>query len=182
MNNVLASPAKSLTLSLLIVVAIIAVWIAMSGVDTIGFTSFLLRAVHVVSAMIWVGMIWFVNFIQLLAVGEADAAGRPAIMKHIVPRVAFTFRHASHLTILSGILLLTTTGYLLDRVVFSSAVYIPPLRNLLLWGAAIGALAMYGFVHMVIWPGLRIVLGHAVVPSCCSDVRVHMDHGPPGIV
>jgi uncharacterized membrane protein len=159
MNNVLSSPAKSLTLGLLIVVAIIALWVALSGVDAIGFTSFLLRAVHIVSAMIWVGMIWFVNFIQLLAVSEADAAGRPAIMKLIVPRVAFTFRHASHLTILSGVLLLVTTGYLLDRIVFSSAVYIPPLRNILLWGAAVGALAMYGFVHMVIWPGLRIVLG-----------------------
>jgi uncharacterized membrane protein len=144
---------------LLIVVAIIAVWVALSGVDAIGFTSFLLRAVHIVAAMIWVGMIWFVNFIQLVAVGEADAAGRPAIMRLIVPRVAFAFRHASHLTVLSGVLLLLTTGYLLDRIVFSSAVYVPPLRNILLWGATIGALAMYAFVHVVIWPGLRIVLG-----------------------
>ena len=61
MNNVLASPMRSLILGLLIVVAILAIWIALSGVDSIGFTSFLLRAVHIVAAMIWVGMIWFVN-------------------------------------------------------------------------------------------------------------------------
>jgi hypothetical protein len=65
MNNVLSSPAKSLTLGLLIVVAIIAVWVALSGVDAIGFTSFLLRAVHIVSAMIWVGMSWAICWTAL---------------------------------------------------------------------------------------------------------------------
>ncbi|MGE0626337.1 MAG: hypothetical protein AB7O43_00830 [Hyphomicrobiaceae bacterium] len=159
MRNILASPARSLTLGLLASVAVLSLWIAFSGVDGIGFASFLLRWLHVVSAMIWVGMIWFVNFIQLAAVGEADAAGRPAIMKLIVPRVAATFRHASHLTVASGIVLLITTGYLLDRAVFSAPVYIPPFRNLLLWGGALAALVMYGLVHMTIWPNLRIVLG-----------------------
>ena len=56
-------------------------------------------------------------------------------------------------------LLLVTSGYLLDRLVFASPVYVPPLRNLLLWGGVVAAMAMYMFVHMMIWPGLRKVLG-----------------------
>ena len=159
MKNILASPARSLALGLAISLAILIVWIVGSGVDRIGFTSFVLRWVHIFAGMIWIGMIWFVNFIQLVAVAEAEGPARAGIMKHIVPRVAHTFRHASHWTMGSGVLLLITSGYLLDRLVFSSPVYIPPMRNLLLWGGTLAALAMYGFVHMVIWPGLRIVLG-----------------------
>jgi uncharacterized membrane protein len=158
-KSILASPGKSFVVGVLAGVAILVCWIAVSGVDPIGFVSFLLRLLHVLAAMIWIGMIWFVNFIQLVAVAEADATQRPAIMKLIVPKVALTFRHASHLTIASGVLLLITTGYLLDRLVFSSPVYMPPLRNVLLWGGVIAAFVMYGLVHMAIWPGLRIVLG-----------------------
>ncbi len=159
MKNILASPVRSLTLGILAAIAVLAIWIATSGVDRIGFVSFLLRWVHIVAAMIWIGMIWFVNFIQLVAVAEADQTQRPAIMKLIVPRVAATFRHASHLTIASGVLLLITTGYLLDRLVFTAPVYIPPMRNLMLWGGVLASFVMYGLVHMAIWPGLRIVLG-----------------------
>ena len=159
MKDTLASPTRSLILGLLIALAILAAWIVNSGVDRIGFTSFLLRWLHIASAMIWVGMIWFVNFIQLAAVAEADAPGKAAILKHIVPRVALTFRHASHVVVGSGVLLLVTSGYLLDRLVFASPVYVPPLRNLLLWGGVVVAMAMYMFVHMMIWPGLRKVLG-----------------------
>ena len=143
----------------LIALAILAIWVVSARVDTLGFTSFLLRWLHIVSAMIWIGMIWFVNFIQLVAVAEAEPPARAAILKHIVPRVALTFRHASHVAIGSGLLLLVTSGYLLDRLMFASPVYIPPLRNLLLWAGVISAFAMYMFVHMMIWPGLRKVLG-----------------------
>lgn len=159
MKDILASPMRSLGLGFALGAAILVVWITSGGADGIGFTSFLLRWVHIFSAIIWIGMIWFVNFIQLVALGSAEPPERAAIMKHIVPRVAFTFRHASHLTVLSGALLLVTSGYLLDRLAFSATVYVPPMRTLLMWGGTLAALAMYGFVHMVIWPGLRVVLG-----------------------
>lgn len=159
MKDILASPMRSLVLGLALGVVLLLVWIVNAGVDGMGFTSFLLRWVHAFAGMIWIGMIWFVNFIQLVAVGSAEPPERAAIMKHIVPRVAATFRHASHLTVLSGVLLLVTSGYLLDRLAFSATVYIPPLRTLLLWSGTLAALAMYAFVHMVIWPGLRVVLG-----------------------
>ena len=109
--------------------------------------------------MIWVGMIWFVNFIQLVAVAEAEPPARAAILKHIVPRVALTFRHASHLTVATGALLLFTGGYLGGSLIYASAVFTPISRNILMWSGTLGALAMYMFVHMMIWPGLRKVLG-----------------------
>jgi uncharacterized membrane protein len=159
MNAILATPGRVLIAGGVVTLPILVLWIAVAGVDAIGFTSFILRWLHVVGAMLWVGMIWFVNFIQFAALADADEPGKSAIMKSVVPRVAASFRHASHLTILSGVLLLITSGYLLDRIVFTSSVYIPPLRNILLWGGTLGGVAMWAFVHFIIWPNLKVVLG-----------------------
>src|SRR5712692_8851043 len=100
--------------------------------------------------MVWVGLIFFVNFIQLRALQEADTPARSAIAKWIVPHVATMFRHASHLTVLSGALLLVSTGYLLGSWVFASAVYMPLARTLTLLAGAFGGLIMWTFVNLLI--------------------------------
>lgn len=159
MGSWLATPAKALLLGAAASLVLLIVALVGSGIDRIGLVSVLMRWLHVGAGIIWLGMVWFVNLIQLAAVSEAEPAARGAIMKHIVPRVAFTFRHASHLTVLTGVLLLFTSGYLGGNLVYSSAVFIPTSRNILMWAGVLGAMAMYMFVHMMIWPGLRIVLG-----------------------
>ncbi len=142
---------------------ILAGWFAVSGIDGLGFVSMLARVLHVLAAVLWVGMIWFVNFVQLAAVAESDDAGRASLLKLVVPRVATIYRHASHLTMVSGIILLVASGYMLERWVFKSAVYIPPLKFTMLYGAILAATVMWVLVHMVIWPNLRLILGE--VPS-----------------
>ncbi len=170
MREILASPMRSLMLGALVAVALVSLWIAFAGVDAHGFAAFALRVVHVIAAVVWVGMIWFVNFVQLVAVAEAAPTDRSAIVKHIVPRVALTFRHASHLTIVSGVLLLAAAGYLLDQLVFATEVFIPPAKSAMLWAGVVGALAMYAFVHMMIWPNLQKVLG--IVPADEASVAL----------
>lgn len=158
MARLLASANSAVVAGLVACVLLIGLWLIASPVDRLGLASFVVRWVHVVAGIVWVGMIWFVNFIQLVAVREADEAGRTAILRLIVPRVALTFRRASHLTMASGLLLLMTTGYLFDRWVFSSTVYVPPLKSALLAFGVAAAVLMWALVHMVIWPSLRIIL------------------------
>ena len=74
-------------------------------------------------------------------------------------RVAAGFRHASHLTLLSGALLLISTGYLLGEWFFSSSIYIPPQRTAMLTVGALGGIVMWAFVNFVIWPSLKIAIG-----------------------
>ncbi|MDX2156765.1 MAG: hypothetical protein SFW09_09660 [Hyphomicrobiaceae bacterium] len=158
MKGLLTKPTSALALGGAIAAIALVIGMLDRPSDGLGLTSFLARYVHIGSAMLWVGMIWFVNFIQLAALGAADDAGRRALMRLVVPRVAMLFRMASHLTLASGIVLLATTGYVLDRLVFPSAVYIPTLRGAMLWGGVIGGLAMWALVHLVIWPSLGVVL------------------------
>lgn len=175
MQRILSSGPAALTAGLalagLIVILFLGLWLLDGGLDGIGFISLLLRWVHILGGIIWVGMIWFVNFIQLAAIKEADDAGRAALHKLVVPRVAIMYRHASHLTVVSGILLLMSTGYVLDRWVFLSAVYIPPLRSALLWTGAAGGLVMWMFVHFIIWPNLQIVLGEQADAAAKARAR-----------
>jgi uncharacterized membrane protein len=159
MTKLLSSARNALLVGIVLALAAIMAAIAADGIDTIGLASFALRAVHVMAAIIWVGMIWFVNFVQHPAVVGADDVGRGTLLRLVVPRVATIFRHASHLVILSGALLLLPTGYLLAPWVFGAPVHMPLAKVLLLWGAAVGAVAMWAFVHMFIWPNLQIVLG-----------------------
>jgi uncharacterized membrane protein len=159
MNALLASPARAGLAGVALTAIALAAWVFAAPVDPRGLISVVLRFVHVLSAMAWVGLIFFVNFIQLEVLQKADEPARGAIAKWIVPRVATFFRHASHLTVLSGALLLASTGYLFGDLVFSSAVYMPPVRTSMLAAGALGGLFMWTFVNFLIWPSLKIVLG-----------------------
>ncbi len=159
MKDILASPQRALAAGLAIAAVGIAYWLVAIGADRFSLISFVVRWVHIASAIVWLGMIWFVNFIQLVAMAEAEQPARVAILKHIVPRVAATFRHASHLTVASGVLLLVTSGYMMGSVVYGTPVSLAAPRNMLMWAGTLAAMAMYMFVHMMIWPGLRLVLG-----------------------
>ncbi len=159
MNAITETAGRALAAGVAITLAILVLWLVLAGADLLGFVSFLIRWVHVGAAILWVGMIWFVNFIQLAALQQADEPGRRTLMSAVVPRVAHAFRHASHLTLVTGALLLVTTGYLFDTLVFSTPVYVPTARALLLWAGVIGGIVMWAFVHFIIWPNLRIVLG-----------------------
>lgn len=159
MRELLSSPTRALLAGIGLAGAALVLWTTMERVDAVGFTSFLLRAGHVLAAMIWIGLVWFVNLIQHRALAEGDADERAAIVRLIVPRVTHAFRHASHLTVLTGALLLATTGYVLSGPVFAAEVHLPASRELMLWLGVLGGLAMWLIVHLAIWKQLKVVLG-----------------------
>ncbi len=165
MNAITETAGRALAAGAVLTLAILILWLALAGADLLGFISFLLRWIHVGAAILWVGMIWFVNVIQLSALQQADEAGRRTIMAVIVPKVAHSFRHASHLTLVTGLLLLVTTGYLFDTLVFSTPVYVPTARTILLWAGVAGGVVMWAIVHFIIWPNLRIVLGETAAEA-----------------
>ncbi len=175
MAKLLSSAQSALLLGLILCAVILACWLLGSTVDVLGLASFLVRWLHVLAGLVWVGMIWFVNFIQLAAMAEADDAGRATLMKLIVPRVTITFQRASHVTVLSGFALLLTTGYLFDRWVFLSAVYIPTWKAALLWTGVIAALAMWAIVHMILSPAIRtLVSENAAAPAEKAAARARV--------
>jgi uncharacterized membrane protein len=109
--------------------------------------------------MIWIGFVFFINFVQLVVLRTADEPSRSFLHKAMVPRVAWWFRHASTIVVASGALLLILGGYMLPSLVYGSAVYVPPARALLLWGGVVGGLVMWMFAHMYVWPNMQVAIG-----------------------
>ena len=159
MQPIFTNPRASLWVGLVLATAVLLFWLATAGADAMGLFSFLIRLLHVVAAMVWIGLVFFVNFVQLVALQSADEQGRDFLHKAIVPNVAWWLRHASTLTVASGAILLVTTGYLLPTLVYGAGVYVPPSRAWLIGSGVLGALAMWMFVHMYIWPNMQVVLG-----------------------
>jgi uncharacterized membrane protein len=159
MQSILLNPRASLGIGMALALAVLLVWVVTAGVDAFGLFSFLVRLVHVLAAMVWIGLVVFVNFVQLVALQATDDQGREFLHKAIVPHVAWWFRHASTLAVVSGALLLVTTGYLLPNLVYGAGVYVPPSRAWLIGSGVLGGLVMWMFVHMYIWPNMQVVLG-----------------------
>jgi uncharacterized membrane protein len=159
MQPIIANPRASLVAGLAIAAAVLIVWLVTAGADAFGIFSFLIRLLHVLSAMVWIGLVVFVNFVQLVALQSTDEQGREFLHKAIVANVAWWFRHASTLAVASGAILLVTTGYLFPSLVYGAGVYVPPSRAWLIGSGILGALAMWMFVHMFIWPSMQVVLG-----------------------
>lgn len=159
MQSLIDSPRAILGVGVALAAAILIAWLIAAGADGLALAAFLVRLVHVLAAMVWVGLIFFVNFVQLVVLGRADEAQRSFLHKAVVPDVAWWFRHASTVAVVAGILLLFLSGYLLPALIYGAGVYMPPARVLLLWGGVVAALAMWMFVHMYIWPNMQVVLG-----------------------
>lgn len=142
-----------------VALVVLIVWALAAGVDKFGFFSFLFRLAHILSAMVWVGLIVFVNFVQLEASRKGDDTTRAVLHASIVPDVAWWIRHGSTFTIGTGAVLLVAAGYALPSLVYGTAVYMPPARTTLLWLGVIAAFVMWMFVHMYIWPNMQVVMG-----------------------
>ncbi len=159
MQSIIDNPRAALGAGVVLTVVMLLGWLVVAGAESFSLLGFLLRLVHVLAAMIWIGMVFFVNFVQLVVLRTADEPSRGFLHKAVVPSVAWWFRHASTVAVVSGVLLLLQAGYLLPSLVYGAGVYVSSARALLLWGGVVGALAMWMFVHMYIWPNIQVVLG-----------------------
>ena len=157
MRQIIDTPRASLIAGCVIAGVLLAARLIAS--DAVEVLAFLVRFLHVLAAMVWVGLVVFVNFVQLVALQGADPQVRGFLAKSVIPQVAAWYRHASTVAVATGAILLVTSGYLLPRLAFATEVGTPAARSALLWAGVLGGLAMWMFVHMYIWPSVQVVIG-----------------------
>ncbi len=75
------------------------------------FWSWLFRYFHVVSGIMWIGLLWYVNFVQIPSMPKIADEQKPAITKVIAPAVLFWFRWAAFATIVTGLIVAYLNGY-----------------------------------------------------------------------
>ena len=80
------------------------------------YQAFFVRWLHVLSGIMWIGLLWYLNFVQIPNMPNIPDEQKPAIGKVIAPAVLFWFRWAALATIVTGLLLAHLQGYLLEVI------------------------------------------------------------------
>lgn len=73
--------------------------------------AFLFRYFHIVGGVAWIGVLWYINFIQGGYVGGLDAAGQTVAKQKLFPKVMWYFRYGALLTFITGLGLIALKGF-----------------------------------------------------------------------
>jgi uncharacterized membrane protein len=120
------------------------------------FILFLLRWVHFLAGITWIGLLYYFNFVQTPFFAEAEAPVRSGAIQKLVPRALWWFRWAALFTFLAGILIyLHKLGQLGGADFFTSSYGLT-----ITVGGLLGT-AMFLNVWLVIWPNQQIVIASA---------------------
>ena len=130
------------------------------GVDE-RFWQALLRWGHVFSGILWIGLLYYFNFVQIRKMPEVPAELKPAVSKYIAPEALFWFRWSALATVVMGLAVALTRGYLAEVLSFGFAGgYGPDDKGYALLGIGVWlAIIMFLNVWGVIWPNQKIALG-----------------------
>ncbi len=157
MGSILTSLQKTISLGVLLTLLFLVYFFVNNGVADIYFWQFIFRYIHVLSGIMWIGLLWYFNFVQIPNMPKIPDDQKPAIGKVIAPAALWYFRWAAMFTLISGLILAHLNGYLLPALLlgFEDATAKNTAIGIGMWLAII----MWFNVWFVIWPNQKKALG-----------------------
>ncbi len=140
----------------LAVILFLLYWIT-QGYDGSLFGPFFLRWLHVLSGVMWIGLLWYFNFVQIPNMPKIPDEQKPAIGKVIAPAALFWFRWAAMATIVTGLLVAMLNGYLLEAILLGLLDGVPKHMAIGI-GMWLGVIMWFN-VWFIIWPNQKRALG-----------------------
>ena len=158
MGSILQSLGRTVAASVVLVILL-----AVLGGANVGagpWWTFAMRWLHVVCGIMWIGLLWYFNFVQIPSMPKIPDEQKPAIGKVIAPTALFWFRWAALATVVLGLMLagMKGKGYLVNALTLTPG------------SQAIGigmwlALIMAFNVWFIIWPNQKKALGILLVSA-----------------
>ena len=167
MYKILSSLSKTIHASFSLTILLFLILFFLNGgfaFDTL-FWSWLCRFIHVTVAIMWIGLLWYFNFIQIPNMSKIPDELKPAIGKVIAPAALFYFRWAALFTIISGLFLALLNGYFALTLSISSGI---PKHTAIGIGMWLGIIMAFN-VWFIIWPNQKKALG---IIDCEPDVKI----------
>ena len=121
--------------------------------------AFFMRWLHVLSGIMWIGLLWYFNFVQIPNMGRIKNDQKPAITQVIAPAALFWFRWAAAATVLTGLLLAHLNGYLLSALTLEIGSEFVVARYVNIGIGMWLGIIMFLNVWLVIWPNQKKALG-----------------------
>ena len=131
------------------------------------------RWLHVFFGILWIGLLYYLNFVQVPTMPKVPAELKKGVTGYIAPRVFFFFRYAALLTVLTGLTVAYVSGYAERALVFKGLNANENLIGLGMWLAII----MFLNVWVIIWPAQKKILG---IVEATDEQKAKA--GPPALI
>jgi uncharacterized membrane protein len=137
------------------------------------------RWLHVFFGILWIGLLYYFNFVQIRKMPEIPAELKPAVSKYIAPEALFWFRWAALATVIMGLAIAGSRHYLVQTLTFGQVGETDPtamkqhaLLGLGMWLGIIMMINVWGFI----WPNQKRALGivEADADSKAKSARLAM--------
>jgi uncharacterized membrane protein len=159
MGAIFTSPGRTVGAGIVLLIVIVAVIGGVTGQWTKidhAWATYAMVWLHVISGVLWIGLLWYLNFVQVPTMPSIPAENRSAISKHIAPNVLFYFRYGALATVITGLLVAWMQNYILQALMLQKGFI---LIGLGMWMALIMAFNVW----FIIWPNQQKILG--LVPA-----------------
>ena len=134
---------------------VLAIIVMMAFADTVVVdVNSIFRWLHVFFGILWIGLLYYLNFVQVPTMPSIPAEQKGAITGHIAPKVFFFFRWSALLTVVTGLVIAFVGGYGHQALTFQGTGSVM-LIGIGMWIAII----MAANVWFIIWPAQKKILG-----------------------
>lgn len=160
MAAILQSLQRTIVAGIVLLLAIFIIVGALRGFPAFdhGWGAFVMRYLHVLSGVMWIGLLWYFNFVQIPNMPKIPDEQKPAIGKVIAPAALFWFRWGAAATVVTGLLLALMNGYFVNALtlgIVQSGVTGQTVIGIGMW---LGLIMAFN-VWFVIWPNQQRALG-----------------------
>jgi len=160
MPAILSNLRATVHISLLLAIIYVGAYVLTGGiaVDKALWTG-IARWTHVVSGIMWIGLLWYFNFVQIPNMANIPDEQKPAIGKVIAPAALFWFRWGAFATVVTGLAVAGMRGYTVEVLSFGlAAEHYSPQYSFIGIGMWMAIIMAYN-VWFIIWPKQQIALG-----------------------
>ena len=123
------------------------------------FWQAIFRYLHVLFGIMWIGLLYYFNFVQTRMMPQIPNELKPAVSKFIAPEALFWFRYAALFTWLMGVILAGARGYILAAYSLGASEGFADKGHILIgigmWLGTIMFINVWGFI----WPNQKRALG-----------------------
>ncbi len=160
MANLLSNLRNTVIVSTVLAIILLWAFVGQSNVAGNGheIAHVVLRWMHVVFGILWIGLLYFFNFVQMRVMPKIPAEQKPAVSGHIAPEALFWFRWAALFTVITGLLVAATRGYLIPALMLGADSNFADAGTTFIGIGMWLALIMAFNVWFVIWPNQQKAL------------------------
>ena len=159
MQGLLSNFRNTMIVSFLLAVIMVVGYMSHYGLADSIFWQAVFRWLHTFFGILWIGLLYYFNFVQIRKMPDIPAELKPAVSKYIAPEALFWFRYAALATWIMGVILAFNRGYLVQAFTLGALDgFSVPQHTFIgvgMWLATIMFFNVWGFI----WPKQKIALG-----------------------